>query len=187
MTTDPNHPHNPGQGYPPPQGVPPAQGQGVPVPAAQPPVGQPPVAQPPVAQAPVAQAPVAQPPAGQSAAKPEVKTKFPMIAMILTAVATVIILIGYVWAGMMIPDIDTQSIESLNKAIAAAQGALDVIIGVLGFASLINFAAFILSIIAIVKDRPKKMAIISLVLVIILPALAVFIGQMIQGAMFPSL
>ena len=118
-----------------------------------------------------------------SPAQAVTKKTLSIIALVLTALASVLI-VASTWLALrgLTPESVTQM--GFDELMAAAESADAIRLGALGIASLINLAALILAVIALIKERPKTMGIIALVTTLILPGIATFASsKMMQAAL----
>lgn len=110
-------------------------------------------------------------------AAPSVKKNMALTALILTVVASILIVLGFFLAAQA-------GVEALkNFDLDAAEAADNKRIIFLGLASLMNLVAFILALIALIKSKPKTMPLIVFIVVIVLPSVATGIGTAIQNSM----
>ena len=122
------------------------------------------------------QAPVANPNLA-SPDVPSVKKNMALAALIMTIIASLLIILGFFLASK-----DGAAALS-NLDVDAAQAADTKRLIFLGLASILNLVAFILGLIALIKSRPKTMPLIIFLVVIFLPSIATGIGMAIQNSM----
>ena len=122
------------------------------------------------------QAPVANPNLA-SPDVPSVKKNMALAALIMTIIASLLIILGFFLAGK------AGAAALSNLDVAAAQAADTKRLIFLGLASVLNLVAFILGLIALIKSRPKTMPLIIFLVVIFLPSIATGIGTAIQNSM----
>ncbi|WIK88081.1 hypothetical protein CYK25_007690 [Varibaculum cambriense] len=122
------------------------------------------------------QAPVANPNLA-SPDVPSVKKNMALAALIMTIIASLLIILGFFLASK-----DGAAALS-NLDVDAAQAADTKRLIFLGLASVLNLVAFILGLIALIKSRPKTMPLIIFLVVIFLPSIATGIGTVIQNSM----
>ena len=122
------------------------------------------------------QAPVANPDLA-SPDVPSVKKNMALAALIMTIIASLLIILGFFLASK-----DGAAALS-NLDVDAAQAADTKRLIFLGLASVLNLVAFILGLIALIKSRPKTMPLIIFLVVIFLPSIATGIGTVIQNSM----
>lgn len=108
---------------------------------------------------------------------PSVKKNMAMTALIMTIIASLLIILGFFLAGK------AGAAALSNLDVAAAQAADTKRLIFLGLASILNLVAFILGLIALIKSRPKTMPLIIFLVVIFLPSIATGIGTAIQNSM----
>ncbi|WP_215522726.1 hypothetical protein [Varibaculum prostatecancerukia] len=108
---------------------------------------------------------------------PSVKKNMAMAALIMTIIASLLIILGFFLAGK------AGAAALSNLDVAAAQAADTKRLIFLGLASILNLVAFILGLIALIKSRPKTMPLIIFLVVIFLPSIATGIGTAIQNSM----
>lgn len=116
-----------------------------------------------------------------AAPEPEVKKNLAIIALILTIVSSILMIFGHWYSAKKALD----SLGSLD--LASAESAETLLLVFVGIASVVNLAAFVISIVAVVKSNPKVFPVIVLVVVIVLPVIALFIGRGIQTGMGQAL
>lgn len=130
-------------------------------------------------------------PAGPGAPQPEVKKTLAFVALALCIVASIIMLAGHIITGQQVAavaggDIDQMGLDELSNAMDAAEKAGNQLLVYVGIAGLLNFVAFILSLIALIKSHPKTMPLIIFLVVIILPSVALAVGRAVQASILPS-
>lgn len=108
---------------------------------------------------------------------PSVKKNMALAALIMTIIASLLIILGFFLASK-----DGAAALS-NLDVDAAQAADTKRLIFLGLASVLNLVAFILGLIALIKSRPKTMPLIIFLVVIFLPSIATGIGTVIQNSM----
>lgn len=108
---------------------------------------------------------------------PSVKKNMAMTALIMTIIASLLIILGFFLAGK------AGAAALSNLDVAAAQAADTKRLIFLGLASILNLVAFILGLIALIRSRPKTMPLIIFLVVIFLPSIATGIGTAIQNSM----
>ena len=108
---------------------------------------------------------------------PSVKKNMALAALVLTIIASLLIILGFFLAGK------AGAAALSNLDVAAAQAADTKRLIFLGLASILNLVAFILGLIALIKSRPKTMPLIIFLVVIFLPSIATGIGTAIQNSM----
>ena len=87
---------------------------------------------------------------------PSVKKNMALAALIMTIIASLLIILGFFLAGK------AGAAALSNLDVAAAQAADTKRLIFLGLASILNLVAFILGLIALIKSRPKTMPLICL-------------------------
>ena len=108
---------------------------------------------------------------------PGVKKGLAFAALILTLIAAVLIILGFFMAAKA----GVAAIEALDvDAASSADGTRLIMLAV---ASVLNLVAFILSLIALIKSKPKVLPLIIFLVVLILPSIALGIGMAIQSNM----
>lgn len=108
---------------------------------------------------------------------PSVKKNMALAALVLTIIASLLIILGFFLSGK------AGAAALSNLDVAAAQAADTKRLIFLGLASILNLVAFILGLIALIKSRPKTMPLIIFLVVIFLPSIATGIGTAIQNSM----
>ncbi|MDY6076864.1 hypothetical protein [Mobiluncus sp.] len=130
-------------------------------------------------------------PAGPGAPQPEVKKTLAFVALALCIVASIIMIAGHIITGQQVAattggDISQLGLDELSSAMDAATKAGDQLLIYVGIAGLLNFVAFILSLIALIKSHPKTLPLIIFIVVIVLPAIALAIGRAAQASILPT-
>lgn len=130
-------------------------------------------------------------PAAPGAPQPEVKKTLAFVALALCIVASILMLAGHIITGQQVAavaggDIDQMGLDELSNAMDAADKAGNQLLVYVGIAGLLNFVAFILSLIALIKSHPKTMPLIIFLVVIILPSVALAVGRAVQASILPS-
>lgn len=131
-------------------------------------------------------------PTGPGAPQPEVKKTLAFVALALCIVASIIMLAGHIITGQQVAavaggDIDQMGLDELSNAMDAADKAGNQLLVYVGIAGLLNFVAFILSLVALIKSHPKTLPLIIFLVVIILPSIALAVGRAIQANIIPSM
>ena len=131
-------------------------------------------------------------PAGPGVPQPEVKKTLAFVALALCIVASIIMLAGHIITGQQVAavaggDIDQMGLDELSNAMDAADKAGNQLLVYVGIAGLLNFVAFILSLVALIKSRPKTLPLIIFLVVIILPSIALAVGRAVQASLLPSM
>lgn len=109
-------------------------------------------------------------------AAPSVKKNMALAALVLTVVASILIILGFFLAAQA-------GVDAINNLdIEAAEAADSKRLIFLGLSSIMNLAAFILALIALIKSKPKTMPLIVFIVVIVLPAVATGIGTAVQNS-----
>ncbi|WP_374042925.1 hypothetical protein, partial [uncultured Mobiluncus sp.] len=116
-------------------------------------------------------------PAGPGVPQPEVKKTLAFVALALCIVASIIMLAGHIITGQQVAavaggDISQMGLDELKNAADVADKAGDQLLVYVGIAGLLNFVAFILSLVALIKSHPKTLPLIIFLVVIILPSIA---------------
>lgn len=107
---------------------------------------------------------------------PSVKKNMALTALVLTVVASILIILGFFLSAQA-------GVDALNNLdIDAAEAADSKRLIFLGLASVMNLVAFVLGLIALIKSKPKTMPLIVFIVVIVLPAIATGIGTAIQNS-----
>ncbi|MDO5035294.1 MAG: hypothetical protein Q4E01_07940 [Actinomycetaceae bacterium] len=112
------------------------------------------------------------------------KSKMAYTALGMCVLACILIVVGYFLAArdgavameMLWSDLDFEVAEEMASAADTKRVVF------LGIAALLNFAAFVMSLIALIKARPKMIPAIIFAAVIILPNIAMVIGNTIQNS-----
>lgn len=131
-------------------------------------------------------------PAGPGVPQPEVKKTLAFVALALCIVASIIMLAGHIITGQQVAavaggDISQMGLDELKNAADVADKAGDQLLVYVGIAGLLNFVAFILSLVALIKSHPKTLPLIIFLVVIILPSIALAVGRAIQANIIPSM
>ena len=131
-------------------------------------------------------------PAGPGTPQPEVKKTLAFVALALCIVASIIMLAGHIITGQQVAaavggDIDQMGLDELSNAMDAADKAGNQLLVYVGIAGLLNLVAFILSLVALIKSRPKTLPLIIFLVVIILPSIALAVGRAVQANIIPSM
>lgn len=131
-------------------------------------------------------------PAGPGVPQPEAKKTLAFVALALCIVASIIMLAGHIITGQQVAavaggDISQMGLEELSNAMDAADKAGNQLLVYVGIAGLLNFVAFILSLVALIKSHPKTLPLIIFLVVIILPSIALAVGRAIQANIIPSM
>lgn len=131
-------------------------------------------------------------PAGPDVPQPEVKKTLAFVALALCIVASIIMLAGHIITGQQVAavaggDISQMGLDELKNAADVADKAGDQLLVYVGIAGLLNFVAFILSLVALIKSHPKTLPLIIFLVVIILPSIALAVGRAIQANIIPSM
>lgn len=130
-------------------------------------------------------------PAGPGAPQPEVKKTLAFVALALCIVASIIMIAGHIITGQQVAattggDISQLGLDELSSTMDAADKAGNQLLVFVGIAGLLNFVAFILSLIALIKSHPKTLPLIIFIVVIVLPAIALAIGRAAQASILPT-
>ena len=123
--------------------------------------------------------------------QPDVKKTLAFVALALCIVASIIMIAGHIITGQQVAattggDISQLGLDELSSAMDAATKAGDQLLIYVGIAGLLNFVAFILSLIALIKSHPKTLPLIIFIVVIVLPAIALAIGRAAQASILPT-
>lgn len=130
-------------------------------------------------------------PAGPGVPQPEVKKTLAFVALALCIVASILMLAGHIITGQQVAaaaggDISQMGLDELKNAADVAEKAGDQLLMYVGIAGLLNFVAFILSLVALIKSHPKTMPLIIFLVVIVLPGIALAVGRAVQANIIPS-
>lgn len=123
--------------------------------------------------------------------QPDVKKTLAFVALALCIVASIIMIAGHIITGQQVAattggDISQLGLDELSSAMDAATKAGDQLLIYVGIAGLLNFVAFILSLIALIKSHPKTLPLIVFLVVIVLPGIALAIGRAAQASILPT-
>lgn len=123
--------------------------------------------------------------------QPDVKKTLAFVALALCIVASIIMLAGHIITGQQVAaatggDISQLGLDELSSAMDAADKAGNQLLMYVGIAGLLNFVAFILSLIALIKSHPKTLPLIIFLVVIVLPGIALAIGRAAQASILPT-
>lgn len=130
-------------------------------------------------------------PAGPGVPQPEVKKTLAFVALALCIVASILMLAGHIITGQQVAaaaggDISQMGLDELKNAADVAEKAGNQLLMYVGIAGLLNFVAFILSLVALIKSHPKTMPLIIFLVVIVLPGIALAVGRAVQANIIPS-